>query len=153
MSNVADKLRKPAKKWPWFVGVPAVALLAGGTWLGASALAQPAPTPSPTLNAYVSPPLNADELASVQAGADQQAAIIKADQDAAAARAQAKAAALAAGHQIQVTPDGPIKCGPGYTANAVDADGNESNCQPTNANGQPCVEYNAQNQCTAYYKP
>jgi len=46
----------------------------------------------------------------------------------------------------------PNRCPSGTKAGAVDAAGNESNCQAT-SNGQPCVEYNAANQCTAWYKP
>ena len=46
----------------------------------------------------------------------------------------------------------PNRCPSGTKAGAVDAAGNESNCQAT-SNGQPCVEYNDSNQCTAWYKP
>ena len=53
---------------------------------------------------------------------------------------------------VQAPAPVTAQCPSGTTAGAVDAAGNESNCQATN-NGQPCAEYNAANQCTAWYKP
>jgi PKD repeat protein len=46
-----------------------------------------------------------------------------------------------------------VKCPAGTKANAVDAAGNESNCQPLNGQGQQCVAYDDQNNCTQWYKP
>jgi cytoskeletal protein RodZ len=62
----------------------------------------------------------------------------------------AKKAAVADHLAKGLTADG--KCPGGTVAGSVDADGIEGNCQPTN-NGQPCVAYNDQNECTTWYKP
>jgi hypothetical protein len=48
---------------------------------------------------------------------------------------------------------GPVQCGYGYTANAVDAYGNESNCQANGPGNAQCVAYDENNNCTQYYKP
>ena len=50
-------------------------------------------------------------------------------------------------------PAAPTRCPAGTTANAVDAQGNESNCNANNAQDQPCVAYDDANNCTAYLKP
>lgn len=48
---------------------------------------------------------------------------------------------------------GPTVCPEGTVAGAVDAAGNESACYETNDEGQQCVAYDENNNCTAYYKP
>lgn len=48
---------------------------------------------------------------------------------------------------------GPVQCPYGTTANAVDAYGNESNCQDNGPGNAQCVAYDANNNCTQYYKP
>jgi len=149
----SDRL-KATRRWPWIVGlVGALAIAASAVAFGPALASQLNPTavPTPTMTPYVST-LTPAELDSVQQGADEQAAIIKDDEEKAAAAAAAVAAALAAAHQQQVA-DGPIKCAAGYTANAVDAAGNESNCQKDGPGGRPCVAYNDANQCTAYLEP
>lgn len=97
-----------------------------------------------------------------QQEAEAKAAAEKAAQEAAAAQAAAQAAAAQAAQQAQQATDessgsgdsGPALCPAGTTANAVDANGNESNCQPDNpTTGQPCVAYDANNNCTAWLKP
>jgi len=50
-------------------------------------------------------------------------------------------------------PVEPTYCPEGTVAGAVDEYGNESACYETDDGGQPCVEYDANNNCTAYYKP
>ncbi|MEO6116019.1 MAG: hypothetical protein ABIP33_06505 [Pseudolysinimonas sp.] len=155
MSNPVDTLRKPARRAAWILsGVAGLAIAATAVVVGPSIAANlnPAPTPSPTAADYVAT-LTPAEQDTVQQQADAQQATIVADQAAAAAQAAAdRAAALVVAHQVQ-SADGPVKCDAGYTANAVDAAGNESNCQKNGPGGQPCVAYNDQNQCTAYYKP
>ena len=54
---------------------------------------------------------------------------------------------------VAPAPPAPILCPAGTTANAVDSQGNESNCNANNAQNQPCVAYDNNNNCTAYYKP
>ncbi len=49
-------------------------------------------------------------------------------------------------------PVDPSKCPSGTVAGAVDEAGNESACYETN-NGQQCVAYDDNNNCTQYYKP
>jgi hypothetical protein len=46
--------------------------------------------------------------------------------------------------------DAPVTCPSGTIAQAVDANGNESNCQPLGPTGTQCVAYDANNQCTAW---
>ena len=50
---------------------------------------------------------------------------------------------------------GPVQCGSGYVAGAVDEYGNESNCQPLGgpSGNQQCVAYDDNNNCTQWYKP
>ncbi|MEO5921708.1 MAG: hypothetical protein ABIQ01_11270 [Pseudolysinimonas sp.] len=48
---------------------------------------------------------------------------------------------------------GPVQCGYGYTAGAVDAYGNESNCYANGPGNAQCVAYDENNNCTQYYKP
>lgn len=43
-----------------------------------------------------------------------------------------------------------IFCPSGTIAGAVDDNGNESNCQPLNDQGQQCVEYSDANECVAW---
>lgn len=54
---------------------------------------------------------------------------------------------------IEEAPTGPTLCAEGWFPNSVDADGNESNCAEGNDEGQQCVAYDENNNCTAYYKP
>ena len=54
---------------------------------------------------------------------------------------------------VAPAPSGPILCPEGTTANSVDDAGNESNCQDNGIGDQPCVAYDDNNNCTAYYKP
>lgn len=153
MKNVADTLRTPPRLWAWIGGgAAAVALTVTGLIVGPSVAANLTATmvPTPTATPYVST-LTAEELESVQHGADLQVQIA-AEKAATEAAAAEKQAALLAGHRQQVA-DGPIKCDAGYTANAVDADGNESNCVKNGPEGTPCVAYDANNNCTQYYKP
>lgn len=104
----------------------------------------------------------------VQAVAAEQVAVkIAAEQAAAAeaARVAAEQAAQAAAQQAaqqqasrlaprqQASNDGPILCPPGTTPNAVDANGNESNCQANGPGGEVCTAYDANNNCTNWYKP
>lgn len=84
----------------------------------------------------------------------------EAAQEAAAAAAQAaadEAARQAAANQEDSSEDspgtsdsGPVKCPAGTHAMAVDDQGNESNCDPLNDQGQQCVAYDDNNQCTAW---
>lgn len=107
-----------------------VAALAGALVWGATG--QPAPTPTPEPTAAVS----IYELNGY-------------------AEAPAKPAATEVeAEQVVEAPvvSGPTLCPEGTVAGAVDASGNESNCQPT-SDGQPCVEYNDQNVCTRWYEP
>lgn len=155
MKNVADTLRAPSRRWPWISGgAAAVGLVAAAVIVGPSFAANmnAAPSPTPTTTEYVATLTPAEIDAVQQIAADQQAKIA-ADQAAAdAAAASEKQAALVAGHQQQ-TAGGPVKCDAGYTANAVDAAGNESNCVKNGPAGTPCVAYDANNNCTQYYKP
>jgi hypothetical protein len=48
---------------------------------------------------------------------------------------------------------GPIQCGYGYTAGAVDEYGNESNCYANGPDNAQCVAYDDANNCTQWYKP
>lgn len=92
--------------------------------------------------------------------AAEKAAQEAAAQAAAAAAAQAaadEAARQAASQQEAASDDtsdsgsaGPVKCPAGTHAMAVDDQGNESNCDPLNSQGQQCVAYDANNQCTAW---
>ena len=50
------------------------------------------------------------------------------------------------------TPAGPTLCPDGWFPNSVDGEGNESNCAE-GQDGQPCIAYGENNECTAYYKP
>jgi len=49
-------------------------------------------------------------------------------------------------------PAGPTLCPDGWFPNSVDGAGNESNCAQ-GQDDQPCVAYDDNNNCTAYYKP
>jgi len=156
MENVADRLRGRTRRWPWIGGgLLAAGLVVTAAMVGPAFAANlsAAASPSPTATEYVATLTPAEED-SVQQAADDQAAKIAADNKAAAdaAAAAANAAALAAAHQ-QKSADGPVKCAAGYTANAVDADGNESNCLKNGPSGTQCVAYDANNNCTQYYKP
>ena len=94
--------------------------------------------------------------------AEKAAAEAAAAQAAAAAAAQAAADEAARQAQQQAASDdsssgsgdtgssGPVKCPAGTHAMAVDDQGNESNCDPLNSQGQQCVAYDANNQCTAW---
>lgn len=48
---------------------------------------------------------------------------------------------------------GPVQCGYGYTAGAVDEYGNESACYANGPGNAQCVAYDDNNNCTQYYKP
>ena len=93
--------------------------------------------------------------------AAEQAAAAEAARVAAEQEAQRVAAEQKAAQQDEpATPSdngdgdsGPTLCPPGTTAGAVDGDGNESNCSPNGPTGTQCVEYDANNNCTAWYKP
>jgi hypothetical protein len=113
-----------------------------------------------------------DDLAvkSVQAKAvyDAEQARIAAEQAAAAeaarvaaeqVAAQQAAAEQAAQQQTQRqtatndAPAGPIKCPSNTHPNAVDGNGNESNCEANGPGGEICQAYDANNNCTNWYKP
>lgn len=80
-------------------------------------------------------------------------------QQEAAAEAQRQAAADEAARpsaQSNISDgdsSGPVKCPTGTHANAVDADGNESACEADGPNGEQCQAYDANNNCTNWYKP
>jgi hypothetical protein len=145
MTNVADKLRTPARKLPWLIGAPVALALAVGGAFGAAALTQPAPVPTPSVVAVVHEGLSPAELVQVQAAADGQAAQIAADAAAALAAQQAadaaaaqqaadalaaqQAAAAAATHKSAATVVGLVKCPAGSQANTGDG-GNDTSCFP-----------------------
>lgn len=81
----------------------------------------------------------AEEAAAAQAAADE------------AARVAAEAAANSKSNGGNAGTNG--KCPAGTKANAVDENGIESNCEPLNSEGQQCVAYDDNNNCTAWYKP
>lgn len=54
---------------------------------------------------------------------------------------------------VEEEPAGPTLCPDGWFPNSVDEYGNESDCAEGNDEGQPCVAYDDNNNCTAYYKP
>jgi len=89
-----------------------------------------------------------------EAAAAAQAAQLAAQQAAAqqAAQQQAREQAVQTGSSGADTSD-PVKCPSGTIAQAVDANGNESNCQPLGPTGTQCVAYDANNNCTAWLKP
>jgi len=126
----------------------AVGTGAGSVWVARQANTAPAPRA-----VAEAPLLSHAEVAAVgEVVADSQQAQVSETQREEAAAAAVHAAELAAGHQLQAD-GGPVKCAPGYTANAVDADGNESNCQKNGPGNEPCVAYDDANNCTQYYKP
>lgn len=96
----SDALKGPTRRVPWILGgVATAALLVSGVMFGPAVAAQLTPAPTPT--ATVAPAdtvstLSPEELASVQQGADEQQAIIAADEKAAADAAAAQAAQAAA---------------------------------------------------------
>lgn len=45
-----------------------------------------------------------------------------------------------------------VKCPAGTRANAVDGAGNESNCMPLTPQGEQCVAYDDNNNCTAWMR-
>lgn len=99
----------------------------------------------------------AQEKAAQEAAAAAQAA---ADAKAAADAAAAQAAQQQQGQQQAVSDNsgsgsnsGPTLCPAGTHANAVDANGNESNCEQNGPDGQQCQAYDANNVCTNWYKP
>lgn len=100
--------------------------------------------------------------AAAKKAAEEAAAAALAAQQAAEAQAAADAAAQAQATQdtqtADVSSDGgsssPTLCPAGTTAQAVDANGNESNCLENNpTTGQQCVAYDASNNCTAWLEP
>jgi hypothetical protein len=100
----SDTLKKPTRRLPWILGLAGAAVIATGAVLAGPSIASnlnPAPTPTPTIEKYVSPPLDQGELASVQSGADQQHAIISAEQAAAKAARDAAAAKAARDAEVQ----------------------------------------------------
>jgi membrane protein involved in colicin uptake len=161
-------------------GVLLAALIGGTTTIVATANAAAAEKAAAIRTAYTSSQLSdmrtaqaADAQTSSDAVADAHTAIVKAQQERLAAEAAAaKAAAAAEAARIAAeqaaqraaqeaaqqaaqdepapSDDGPTKCPAGTHAMAVDANGNESNCDPLNDQGQQCVAYDANNQCTAW---
>jgi hypothetical protein len=102
----------------------------------------------------------AAEKAAEAAAAAQAAAQLAAQQAAAqqaaaqqAAQQQARGQAAQTGSSGADTSSDPVKCPSGTIAQAVDANGNESNCQPLGPTGTQCVAYDANNNCTAWLKP
>jgi hypothetical protein len=129
----SDALKKPTRRLPWIVGgVGAAAVAVAAVFAGPSIAAtlNSAPVPTPTMTPYVAT-LTPAELESVQAGADQQAAIIAAD-EAAAEKAAADAAAQAAADAAakKAASSWPIKCPVGSSANSGDGP-NDTSCLPT----------------------
>lgn len=109
----------------------------------------------------------AQELAAAQAAAAALAAQQAAAAQAAAAQAAAQAAQKAVAvktvtppaKRVQVAPSAPAvvpvpvtKCPAGTVAGAVDANGNESNCQAENASGEVCTAYSDANVCIGWSK-
>ncbi|WP_349862690.1 hypothetical protein [Leifsonia sp. WHRI 6310E] len=113
----------------------------------------------------------ATELARLRTIAARRAAEVAAQQAAAAAAAAAQAAAAEeatrqaeAQQEAAVDDDraatnespssaGPVKCPAGTHPNAVDANGNESACEADGPGGEQCQAYDADNNCTNWYKP
>jgi len=75
-----------------------------------------------------------------------EAAAVQAAADEAARQAAAKPVKRSSG-------GGAVKCPAGTKANAVDAAGNESNCEALGAGGEQCQAYDANNVCTNWMKP
>jgi hypothetical protein len=126
---------------------------------GGAAFAASANTPAARADVYtapvaqsVAPPAQND--AAAQAIYDQQVAQAAAEAKAAAdAAAAVQAAQQAAAVKAAAPVTSPTLCPAGTKANAVDAQGNESNCEALNSQGQACQAYNDQNVCTNWYKP
>ena len=98
-------------------------------------------------------------LAAKAAAEAKAAADAKAAEDARIA-AEAQAAADAAAKAATKAPSrsssnstAVVKCPAGTKANAVDAAGNESACEPLGAGGEQCQAYDENNNCTNWYKP
>lgn len=109
--------------------------------------------------------VEAGQITHIQAVAAEQVAVKVAAEEAAAAEAARvaaeQAAVQAAAQQAapkqvarqQAASAGPTLCPPGTSPNAVDASGNESNCQANGPSGEVCTAYDANNNCTNWYKP
>lgn len=94
-------------------------------------------------------------IAAEQAAAAEAARV--AAEQAAAQQAAAEQAAAQQQTQRQATtndaPAGPTLCPANTHPNAVDANGNESNCEANGPGGAICQAYDANNNCTNWYKP
>lgn len=141
--NIADKLRGPRKTWRALIAVAAIVLVGVAGFSVSGALLKPeAARPMPTI---------------VHLVGDQSKPTVP----------QVEHKLLLTTHVAKSTtppppppaPEnyygnpGPIQCGYGYTAGAVDEYGNESNCYANGPGNAQCVAYDDANNCTQWYKP